>query len=279
MDRLPNAKGRTKPTRKQAAILLFSSPPVKLQCSNLFVDFQSAAGRVEAIKNLSFETKEGEFLGIVGPSGCGKTTLLRTLAGIHPPTSGNITPDPAGAPGRILLVFQEDGLFPWMTVLDNAAFGLESLGRPRAERHERARRMLERVGLAGREHDYPHQLSVGMKKRVAVIRAFLCPAQALLMDEPFAALDAQTRLRLQGELLDLWRSDGRTVVFVTHDIDEALVLSDRILVLSAGPGEVVGDFPAPFPRPRSPKTTLLPEYVELKERLLNKLGFDWGAAA
>ena len=252
---------------------------MKLECSDLCVDFHSPAGRVEALKNLSFATKDGEFLGVVGPSGCGKTTLLRALAGIHPQSSGTITPDPTDGGARILLVFQEDGLFPWMTVLDNAAFGLEALGVARAERRERAREMLERVGLGGREKDYPHQLSVGMKKRVSVIRAFLCPAEMLLMDEPFAALDAQTRLRLQGELLDLWRSDGRNVIFVTHDIDEALLLSDRILVLSSGPGRIAGDFPAPFPRPRSPRTSVLPEYVELKEQLLDRLGFDWGAAA
>ncbi len=249
---------------------------MRLTCSHVDVDFETSDGPVEALRDVTFETTDGEFLAIVGPSGCGKTTLLRALAGILEPGRGTIDPKPAGNDGRVLLVAQEDGLFPWLTTLENAAFGLEALGVARREREASAREMLERVGLGGREGAYPYQLSVGMKKRVAVIRGFLCPSEALLMDEPFAALDAQTRLKLQGELLGLWGRDRRNIIFVTHDIDEALLLSDRILVMSANPGSMIAEFRTPFPRPRSPRTTLLPEYAPLKAQLLDKLDFDWG---
>jgi NitT/TauT family transport system ATP-binding protein len=175
---------------------------------------------------------------------------------------------------RILLVFQEHGLFPWMTVLDNAAFGLEMQGVGKKEREGRAMELLQRFGLAGRERSYPNQLSAGMKQRVAVIRSFISRPSILLMDEPFAALDYQTRLRLQQELLELWEQEHKSVVFVTHDIEEAILLSDRILVFSAQPGTVVAEFRVDFSRPRNTAVTLEEKFSQLKMRILGKLGLS-----
>jgi len=237
------------------------------------VSFRDGAQRIEALKNLTFECANGEFLSILGPSGCGKTTLLRTLAGLITPDSGQVVRNPASADGdsRSLLVFQEESLFPWMTVLQNAVFGLEMQGVKRSIREGQAREMLQRTGVLGREHSYPHQLSLGMKQRVAVIRCFLSEPGLMLMDEPFAALDAQTRSTLQQELLALWDQNRNSVIFVTHDVEEALLLSDRILVLSAQPGTVIGEIPVRLTRPRSSETTLTEEFLSLKRRIFRLL--------
>jgi NitT/TauT family transport system ATP-binding protein len=173
---------------------------------------------------------------------------------------------------RALIVFQEHGLFPWMTVIENAAFGLEMQGVGRDERESRALELLDRYGFRGRERAYPHQLSLGMKQRVAVIRCFLGDPPVMLMDEPFAALDCQTRLTLQQELLELWEQSHKTVIFVTHDMDEALLLSDRVLVLSAQPGTVRAEFTVPFARPRAAELTLEEEFLSLKRRIARELG-------
>jgi NitT/TauT family transport system ATP-binding protein len=248
-----------------------------LRCSGVSVYFEAGPGRVRALENVSFDTGRGEFLSIVGPSGCGKTTLLRTLAGIVQPQQGSvewIEERRDGSPG-VLMVFQEHSLFPWMSVLENAAFGLEMQRVPREERESRARPLLQRFGFAGRERAYPHQLSVGMKQRVAVIRAFLSNPAVLLMDEPFAALDCQTRLTLQQELLDLWEEEAhRTVVYVTHDVEEAILLSDRVLVLSSQPGRIIAEFPVPFERPREASLTLTEELLALKRRIARALGMQ-----
>ena len=254
---------------------------MQLRCMNLSVSFSGKEKRVDALRRVSFETRRGEFLGIVGPSGCGKTTLLRVLAGLLQPTEGKLEvsgSQPNGSP-RTLMVFQENGLFPWMTVLENACFGLEMQGVVKRERERRAKQLLDRYGLTGRESSYPHQLSVGMKQRVAVIRSFLSDPALLLMDEPFAALDAQTRLTLQRELLSLWEQNHRNIIFVTHDVDEAILLSDRILVLSPQPGTIVTEVKVPFERPRSPESTLSAEFLVLKRRLLGMLGLASNGAA
>jgi NitT/TauT family transport system ATP-binding protein len=245
-----------------------------LKCEDLAVGFDSRAGRVQALAGISFEAREGEFLSIVGPSGCGKTTLLRTLAGLIPPQRGAVQRLGVNGHGKneVLLVFQENSLFPWMTVLDNATFGMEMKGVPRAEREARARELLARFGFAGREQAYPYQLSLGMKQRVAVIRCFLSDPAVLLMDEPFAALDCQTRLTLQQELLDLWEEDHKTVVYVTHDVEEAILLSDRILILSPQPGHVIAEFRVPFSRPREAGLTLSEELLLLKRHISAALG-------
>ena len=235
--------------------------------------FPDGSRRIEALKELTFECADGEFLSILGPSGCGKTTLLRLLAGLMKPNRGTIEPVASQTNGnsRILLVFQEDSLFPWMTVMQNATFGLEMQGVSKSIREERARLLLDRMGISGREHSFPHQLSMGMKQRVAVIRCFLSEPGLMLMDEPFGALDSQTRSTLQQELLSLWDQKRNSVIFVTHDVEEALILSDRILVLSSQPGSVVGEIHVPLPRPRTRETTLTDEFLSLKKDMYRLL--------
>ena len=231
---------------------------MQIVCDQVSVHFHTGAATVYALEELDFSVRSGQFVSIVGPSGCGKTTLLRAIAGLQKPSSGAIT---SGAE-RALLVYQENSLFPWMNVLDNACFGLEAQQVPRQERESRAIPLLRRFGLEGRERDWPHQLSVGMKQRIAVIRSFISDPDLLLMDEPFASVDAHMRIRLQQELIGLWEQSGKTVLFVTHDVSEALILSDRVIVLSASPGRVIASINVPFSRPRSPEMVWSPEFQE-----------------
>lgn len=246
---------------------------MRLRCSNLSQSFATPETTVEVLADLNLETKDREFLTIIGPSGCGKTTLLRALAGVIEPSIGQVQrlPSADDSSDRVLLVFQEGNLFPWLNVMDNACFGLEMQGVSREEREQRCRVWMDRVGLAGRGGAYPHELSTGMKQRVALIRAFMSDPAALLMDEPFAALDYQTRLLMQQELLGIWEEEHRSIVFVTHDVDEAIFLSDRILVLSQRPAAVIDEIEVQTPRPRA--TTLTPsiEATELKRRILTGL--------
>ncbi|HET9793911.1 MAG TPA: ABC transporter ATP-binding protein [Thermoanaerobaculia bacterium] len=224
--------------------------PVRLR--GLSRVFAGNGAPVTAIANLTFDVADGEFLCVVGPSGCGKTTLLRTIAGLLAPSSGSAEVDAAPAPERptTAMVFQDHGLFPWMTVVDNVAFGLERRSLPRAEKRRIAGDFLARIGLRDFRERFPHELSAGMQQRAGIARAFVADAPVLLMDEPFGALDAQTRLLLQEELLALWSASAKTVLFVTHDIDEAVRLADRILVLSGRPARVRAAMPVPLPRPR-----------------------------
>jgi NitT/TauT family transport system ATP-binding protein len=197
---------------------------------------------------------------VVGPSGCGKTTLLKIVAGLLRPTDGRVefgiehewwTPENGRAWPRNALVFQEHGVFPWMTVADNVAFGLEMRGVARRERRGRARAFLDRVGLGAFADNYPSELSVGMRQRVGIARAFVTDVPILLMDEPFGSLDAQTKLLLQEELLRIWREDRKLVVFVTHDLEEAVRMGDRVLVMTGRPGRIREEIPVTVPRPRS----------------------------
>jgi NitT/TauT family transport system ATP-binding protein len=209
-------------------------------------------GVVQALEDVSFSVEPAEFVCVVGPSGCGKSTLLKLLAGLAELTSGQLVfagSPPAPRP-RNALVFQEHGLFPWMTVLDNVAFGLEMQGVARAVRSDRAREFLGGVGLEGFIHSYPHELSVGMRQRAAIARAFLTDPELLLMDEPLSALDAQTKLVLQEELLRIWKDHQKMVVYVTHDIQEAVLLGDRVLVMSGRPGCIREELRIPLGRPR-----------------------------
>ena len=225
-----------------------------------------------ALQDVSFTVAEREFVSIVGPSGCGKTTLLMIVAGLAERSGGEVRLDgrPVEGPGLDRgVVFQEFALFPWMTVLENVCFGLEMKGVPRGQRLEVARRFLAMVGLQGFERVYPHRLSGGMKQRVAVARALAYDPEVLLMDEPFGALDAQTRAVLQQMLVDVWAQTRKTVLFVTHSIREALLLSDRVLVMSARPGRIVGELPVALPRPRDP---LSPEFAALQRALAEMLG-------
>ena len=235
-------------------------------CQHLGKVYQARDRVVPALEDVSFSAAEQEFLCIVGPSGCGKTTLLKLIAGLLEPTSGQIIfrGERADSQPRSALVFQEHGLFPWMTVLDNAAFGLEMQGINRRERYDRARAFIEKAGLAAFASNYPHELSVGMRQRVAIARAFVTDPHVLLMDEPFGSLDAQTKLVLQEELLSIWKEHRKLVVYVTHDIEEAVLLADRVLVMTGRPGHIRRQIMIPLGRPRDLADRERPEVTQIK---------------
>ncbi|MCC6176999.1 MAG: ABC transporter ATP-binding protein [Chloroflexi bacterium] len=224
---------------------------------------------VRALDDVTFEVRAGEFVSILGPSGCGKTTTLRILAGLADYTEGAVTVHGARVtgPGRDrAVVFQQFNLFPWKTVLENAEFGLKLQGVPKAERRERTLPYLRLVGLTGFERHYPHQLSGGMQQRVGIARALATNADILLMDEPFASIDAQTRELLQDELLKILEHARKTVVFITHSIDEAVYLSDRVLVFRPRPGAVAASFDVALPKPRyAGHLRAEPRFVEIRE--------------
>ena len=224
--------------------------PVSIAIDDITVRF----GEVVAVKDVSFDIHEGEFISIVGPSGCGKTTVLNLLTGLLPLREGRIEilgkSPRAGNPDTAYMLAR-DCLLPWRTALGNAMYGMEARGVPRREREERAQRLLAEVGLEGFADHYPKQLSHGMRQRNALARTFCLQSPVLLMDEPFGALDAQTKLQLEDLLLDLWGRERRTVVFITHDLAEAVALSDRVLVMSARPGRIVADVHIDIARPRS----------------------------
>ncbi|MEP7343798.1 MAG: ABC transporter ATP-binding protein [Gemmatimonadaceae bacterium] len=230
----------------------FPADVLRLRCEGVGCTYQSRSGAVRALEDVSFGAQGQEIVSIVGPSGCGKSTLLRIIAGLQSASVGRVTFAGQGESERPRcgLVFQESGVFPWMTVLDNLAFGLEMQGVPRAEREERAMDFAVRLGLSGFVYHYPRELSVGMRQRVDIGRAFVADTPMLLMDEPFGALDAQTRRVLQEELLAIWTASRKLVVFITHDIDEAVLLADRVIVLSGRPGTVRDEITVPLPRPR-----------------------------
>jgi NitT/TauT family transport system ATP-binding protein len=214
--------------------------------------FAGAGGRVQAIQGLDLAVPVGEFCVLVGPSGCGKTTLLRILAGLERQDAGMVQIDHKRADRPLTaMVFQEQSVFPWMTVEANIGYGLRMRGMPAAETRERVDALIAKVGLAGFRRSYPHELSGGMKQRVAVARAFATDAEILLMDEPFAALDEQNKAILQEELLKIWEESKKTVVFITHSIDEALIMGDRVVVLTARPARVKAELAIPFARPRA----------------------------
>ena len=220
-------------------------------------------------EGIDLAVRDGEFLSIVGPSGCGKTTLLRVVNGLVPPSGGRIFVDgkeQQGAGGDLVMgfVFQGAALLPWRTSLNNVLLGLEGRGKKPAESEAAARRYLEMVGLSGFEQHYPHELSGGMQQRVNLARALAIEPKILLMDEPFAALDAQTRSFMQLELLRIWSKTRKTVIFVTHMISEAILLSDRVVVFSHRPGHIRADFPVPLPRPRDMEIKSDRRFVELE---------------
>ncbi len=237
----------------------------KLQVDGVTVQFPLGRQVVTALDDISFRVNQGEFCAVVGPSGCGKSTLLRVISDLTTPTSGtvDITPGDTGNPLQAM-VFQGTSVFPWMTVLQNAAYGLEMRGVSQPEREQIAERLLHQVGLGEFLTAYPSQLSEGMRQRVAIARAFAVDPELLLMDEPFGALDEQTRIILQDELLRIWEATGKTVIFVTHSIDEAIILADRIIVMSARPGRIREEILVPFSRPRSVETARSdPEFSKL----------------
>jgi NitT/TauT family transport system ATP-binding protein len=225
---------------------------------------------VTALQNLSLEVAKGEFVSIVGPSGCGKSTLLNILLGLIRPDTGHMELNGRriNGPGQDrAMVFQEFGLLPWRTVLANVELGLELKGVDASVRRRRARELIDMAGLAGFESHYPHELSGGMKQRVGLARALATDPEVLLMDEPFAALDAQTRDLMQTELLQVWEKTQKTVLFVTHSIEEAAYLSDRVVVMSARPGRIKQIVKVQLPRPRDYEMRLTAEFNELKSRI------------
>ncbi|HVX93517.1 MAG TPA: ABC transporter ATP-binding protein [Polyangia bacterium] len=246
--------------------------PVVLDVQGLEKRFTTADGDdVVALDRVSFQTHRREFLCVIGPSGCGKSTLARLIAGLEPCSGGRILLDgkPVAGPGSDRgMVFQGYTLFPWLTVLKNVMFGLEvSQGLDAGSAEQEARQWLELVGLAKFASSYPHQLSGGMKQRVAIARALANRPRILLMDEPFGALDAQTRAQMQSYLLQIWKQVDITIVFITHDLDEAVYLADRILILDAHPGRVRELMEVAVPRPRTPSQFLSPAFVAARRHL------------
>jgi len=244
---------------------------IKISARDVLMDFpaRDAQQRVSVLQGFDLDVREGEFLSVLGPSGCGKSTFLSILAGLTPRTGGRIHIDGqqlAGVNRRQGVVFQGYALFPWRTVLDNIAVGLEIRGVGREQRRRSAQDYLERVGLHGFGHSYPHELSGGMKQRVAIARSLAYEPDVLLMDEPFAALDAQTREILQTELLRIWEQDRKTIVFITHSLDEAIYLSDRVAVMTQRPGRIKDIIDVPLARPRSNEIRNSAEFVALRQR-------------
>jgi NitT/TauT family transport system ATP-binding protein len=232
--------------------------------------FVSRKERTVAVEDFTLAIDRGEIVTLVGASGCGKTTILNMVAGFIPPTAGEILIEGRPVQGiepRCGMIFQSYALFPWLTVQENVEFGPRLKGRPRRERRELARRFIEMVGLTGFENAYPGELSGGMCQRVALCRALANDPDVLLCDEPFAALDAMTRQVMQQELLRIVHQSGQTVLFITHSIDEAILLSNRIVVMSARPGRVKAVYENPLPQPRTAEVQLTEEYLALKRRI------------
>lgn len=251
-----------------------SKASIKIQARDVRMDFaiEDDKGRrqqISALQDFNLDIREGEFFTILGPSGCGKSTFLNVLAGLAHKTSGSITIDGRPAEGINLhqgVVFQGYALFPWRTVLQNIEMGLEIRKVPKRERKETAEHFLDLVGLSGFAHRYPHELSGGMRQRVAIARALAYSPDLLLMDEPFAALDAQTREILQAELLRIWEAHKKTIVFITHSLDEAIYLSDRIAVMTHRPGRIKSILDVPLARPRPAEIRHSSQFVQLREQ-------------
>jgi ABC-type nitrate/sulfonate/bicarbonate transport system ATPase subunit len=234
-------------------------------------------GQVTALAGLEASVAKGEFVTVVGPSGCGKSTLFNIVAGLEEPDTGGIlrfegnSCHAADLLGRVSFMPQRDLLLPWRNVVDNAILALDVEGVPRAQARAKALKMLPEFGLAGFEQQYPHQLSGGMRQRVALMRSFLFERDLMLLDEPFGALDALTRAMMQRWLLDVWQKYRRTILFITHDVDEAIFLGDRVLVMTARPGSVKLEQVVDLPRPRRPEIVTAPEFIRLKRTLLDAI--------
>ncbi len=244
--------------------------PIVLEINALDKRFQTPEREITALQDINFEVRRREFVCILGESGCGKSTLIRIIAGLETPTNGEVLLDgqPVYGPGPERgMVFQSYTLFPWLTVKKNVMFGLRMKGVDNYDANTQARQWIELVGLSKFENSYPHQLSGGMKQRVAIARALATQPRVLLMDEPFGALDAQTRSQMQAYLLQIWKNVDVTILFITHDLDEAVYLADRILVLKAHPGRVDEIIEVPVPRPRKPEHLLTAEFLATKKRV------------
>ena len=234
------------------------------------VSFTQNGAALDAVRGVTLDVKPGEFVSVVGPSGCGKSTLLNIVAGFLKPSAGEARVDglPISGPGADRgVVFQQYSLFPWLKVRENVEFGLKMQGMGRAERESRARTLLGLAGLLSFENHYPDQLSGGMKQRVGIVRALATGPQVLLMDEPFGALDAQTRVVMQEILTNMWQQLRLSVLFITHDIEESIFLSDKVYVMTARPGRIKAEIPIPLPRPRTAEMTSSPTFMALHRQL------------
>lgn len=237
--------------------------------------FGSGPAAVTAVVNVDLQIRSEEFFVLVGPSGCGKSTLLRMLAGLDSPTSGDVRVPVAKDGPSVAVVFQEQGIFPWLTVLENTAFGLTVRGMPRRERETIARDYLRKLGLTRFESAFPGQLSGGMRQRVNLARAFATDAPVLLMDEPLGALDEQTKMLVQDDLLHIWDQKRKTVFFITHSLDEAIVLGDRVGVMTRRPGRIKAIFDVPLPRPRNVlELRNDPAFLEIRRQIWDSLSAE-----
>ncbi|HJJ28300.1 MAG TPA: ABC transporter ATP-binding protein [Methanocorpusculum sp.] len=233
--------------------------------------FHTKKGDVKALDDINLEIYDGEFVCLLGPSGCGKTTLLRMIGGLDVPTEGKVEIDGKivdGPSPKMTMVFQEYSLYPWRTIEENVGFGLEMMGMPKEQRKVEVQKRLDLVGLTEFANSYPYELSGGMRQRAAVARALASDPAVMLMDEPFGALDAQTRNKMQIQLLDIWNSTKKTILFVTHSVDEAVFLSDRILILSPRPGKVHQIYEVNIPRPRD-RTSV--EFAKIRKEVLAEI--------
>ena len=243
---------------------------IKLKIDNVVKEYEGRNGKTVALNGVNLDIKENEFICVVGPSGCGKSTLLNIIAGLHEPTSGAAYLDGKKIEGTGVergVVFQQYALFPWRTVLKNVMFPLEMKKTPKAEAEQIAMKYIKAVGLEGFENSYPKELSGGMKQRVAIARAYAADPEVLLLDEPFGALDAQTRVQLQTELLETWQKEKKTCFFITHDVDEAIILAQRVIIMSARPGRIKKIVDIDIPYPRTQETRLSPEFNRLKNEI------------
>ena len=244
--------------------------PVKVHIDNVVKKFNGRNGEMIALNGVTLDIHDNEFICVVGPSGCGKSTLLNIIAGLLEPTSGEVYCDGKLVEGTGTdrgVVFQQYALFPWLTVKKNVRFALEMRGIKGKEADELAMKYLEKVDLVKFADHYPKELSGGMKQRVAIARAYAAEPQVLLMDEPFGALDAQTRTQLQSELLETWERDRKTCFFITHDVDEAIILAQKVIVMSARPGRIKEIIDIDIPYPRGQETKMSPRFLELKNHI------------
>jgi ABC-type nitrate/sulfonate/bicarbonate transport system ATPase subunit len=242
--------------------------------------FPTRGGGVAALEEVSIRIPERMFVSILGPSGCGKSTIFNIVAGLLKPSSGAVYlggEDISGMIGFVGYMLQKDLLLPWRTVLDNVILGMELQGVSKSNARERALPQLRRYGLAGFEHQYPGALSGGMRQRAALLRTLLYESPVVLLDEPFGALDAQTRAQMQAWLLQIWTDFDKTVVFVTHDVEEAVLLSDRVIVMTPRPGRIKAVIDVPVPRPRPPDCQHRPDFIALKQRCLGLLAYEAAA--
>ena len=246
-----------------------------IEVSGLSHIYEGREGRVPALADISLTVQAGKFVVLVGPSGCGKTSLLMMLAGLRRQSAGTIglagKPIPEPDPARVGVVFQESSLFPWLTALDNIEFPLALKDAPKGERQQRSNEMLKLVGLEGFGGRYPHELSGGMKQRVSIARGLAQDPPVLLMDEPFAALDEQTRMTMGHELLRIWSTTSKTVVFITHSLTEAVYLADEVLVMSARPGRIIDRIQVDLPRPRNYEMMATDVFGKLRDRIWRQI--------